>query len=365
MFKIEQRIIKGKKSKYYSFRGTFKNSLGQSQHFNWTNTWQTNLSNAKIYVRNLEYKLDQFNLEFSKLKYSQLAELKKQDQIDTPSENTKKMIDRSVKYLGQYYVRDINNKIILDEAFKCYPMDERLKNNTWSDLNEHEQKKKSSRNNTINRSFISIASLVLHYGANELKCCSYMEVKRLPILSSNPLYFTPEEVYRCLQSTNHFQTKLLLMFLIYTGVRLGEALLVKWEDINLEEKTIQFYCPKTLSKRPIPTPIHFTLMKILMKVLDKRGYIFQWRKGWDNKKNNEGLYFNWHTMLMNAKVNSQKTPHKCRHTLTTWLRKYSKASTEDLKDIVGWKSDQTVSVYNHMLPETATKLIQKLPQFQI
>ena len=102
-----------------------------------------------------------------------------------------------------------------------------------------------------------------------------------------------------------------------------------------------------------------------MKVLDKRGYIFQWRKGWDNKKNNEGLYFNWHTMLMNAKVNSQKTPHKCRHTLTTWLRKYSKASTEDLKDIVGWKSDQTVSVYNHMLPETATKLIQKLPQFQI
>ena len=38
---------------------------------------------------------------------------------------------------------------------------------------------------------------------------------------------------------------------------------------------------------------------------------------------------------------------------------------EDLKDIVGWKSDQTVSVYNHMLPETATKLIQKLPQFQI
>ena len=365
MFKIEQRIIKGKLSKYFSFRGTYKNSLGQSKTFSWICTFQTDKNLAKQFVDNFENKLKQTNLIHAKIKYKDLAELKKDDDINPPSLKTKIMIDRTVKFLGNYYVQDITNKIIQKEAFKCYFLDERLRKSAWSDLNEHEREKKSSRNNSINRAFIGISSLVLHYGANELKCCSYMTVNRLPILEKQPLYFTPDEVSRCLQSTSHFQTKLLLMFLIYTGVRLGEALPVKWEHINFDEKypTIQFYCSKTLTQRPIPTPIHKTLLKFLKQVNDQRGYIFQWREAWSNKKDGEGLYMNWRYMLEQAKVNINKTPHKCRHTLATWLRKYAKSNVADLKEIVGWKSDKTVSIYNHMFPETVNEQISKLPEF--
>tara|TARA_R100001463_G_scaffold25735_9_gene60801 strand:+ start:1308 stop:2411 length:1104 start_codon:yes stop_codon:yes gene_type:complete len=367
MFKIEQRTIKGKKSKYYSFRGTFKNDLGQSKTFSWVCTFQTDYKLAKKFVDNYENKLKQTNLVHAKIKFNTLASLKKDDDISPPSEKTKKMIDKVVDYLGNYYVQDITNKIIQREAFKCYPLDERLRKSAWSDLNQHEQEKKSSRNNSINRGFIGIASLILHYGANELKCCQYMTVNRLPILEKEPMYFTKEEVERCLASTSHYQTKLLLMFLIYTGVRLGEALPIKWEDINFDEQkpTIQFYSTKTLSKRPIPTPIHKTLLRYLAQSNERKGYIFQWREAWSNKKDGEGLYQNWRYMLEQAKVDTKKTPHKCRHTLATWLRKYAGSSVADLKEIVGWKSDKTVAIYNHMLPETANIQIGKLPDFKI
>ena len=72
---------------------------------------------------------------------------------------------------------------------------------------------------------------------------------------------------------------------------------------------------------------------------------------------------NWRYMLEQAKVNTKKTPHKCRHTLATWLRKYAKSNVADLKEIVGWKSDKTVSIYNHMFPETVNEQISKLPEF--
>ena len=363
MFKIEQRKIKGKLSKYYSFRGTYKNEFNQTKTFSWICTFQTDYKLAKKFVNNFENSLKNTNLDYAKIKFKDLAELKKQDNINPPSEKTIKMIDRTVKYLGNYNVSNITNTVIQTEAFKCYKLDDRLRRSAYSDLNEHEQQYKSSRNNTINRSFIGIASLILHYGANELKCCSYMTINRLPILDKLPMYFTPDEVSRCLQSTSHFQTKLLLIFLIYTGARLGEVLPIRWEDINYEEKTIHFYCPKTLTKRPIPTPIHKTLYKFLMKVNDRKGYIFQWRQAWSNKKDGEGLYQNWRYMLEQAKVDTNKTPHKCRHTLATWLRKYAKADVQDLKQIVGWKSDKTVAIYNHMMPETANDKISKLPEF--
>ena len=154
MFKIEQRIIKGKLSKYYSFRGTYKNDIGQSKTFSWICTFQTDKKLAKQFVDNFENKLKQTNLTHAKIKYKTLAELKKDDDINPPSLKTKSMIDRTVKFLGNYYVQDITNKIIQKEAFKCYSLDERLRKSAWSDLKEHEQEKKSSRNNSINRAFI-------------------------------------------------------------------------------------------------------------------------------------------------------------------------------------------------------------------
>ena len=52
MFKIEQRKIKGKLSKYYSFRGTYKNEFNQTKTFSWICTFQTDYKLAKKFVNN-------------------------------------------------------------------------------------------------------------------------------------------------------------------------------------------------------------------------------------------------------------------------------------------------------------------------
>ena len=60
-------------------------------------------------------------------------------------------------------------------------------------------------------------------------------------------------------------------------------------------------------------------------------------------------------------IKKMETPHKCRHTFATWLRKYSACDIQDLKDIGGWKDEKSVKVYSHIMPDTMPKKINLLP----
>ena len=81
-------------------------------------------------------------------------------------------------------------------------MEDYLRRTPYSNLSEEEKKRKSAKLNTINRNFICPVSLVLNF-ASAKRLCEKMVIKRFKLLPErDPIYFTPEEVARCLQSTS-------------------------------------------------------------------------------------------------------------------------------------------------------------------
>ena len=227
------------KSNIYYINGTF-NYEGQTKVIKNISAKTDKLGEANKFIYHLIERLKKDINCTKSYKFKGIAEEKKQDVDKPPSIKTIKLIDKVVTYLGSYDVRNITNKLIKEKAFECYPMEEHLKNSAYSDLSESEKKQKSARFNTINRSFICPASLVINY-ANQLGKSHKMVISRLKLIERDPIYFTPEEVDRCMKTTSMFQIKLLMMFCIYTGARLQEALNCKWEHINFDNDEIKLW----------------------------------------------------------------------------------------------------------------------------
>ncbi|WP_231117729.1 site-specific integrase, partial [Streptococcus dysgalactiae] len=61
-------------------------------------------------------------------------------------------------------------------------------------------------------------------------------LRRLPQQQKEMAYYTPEQFkqFDALFKENEYQFQLLYRVLMYTGVRIGEALALTWEQINLE-----------------------------------------------------------------------------------------------------------------------------------
>ena len=346
-------------SKIYYISGTFDHK-GKKKLIKNKSTKTTDKTEAKAFLEWYEDQLKNNLVGNQNPDFEYVANLKMKDTFKPTSLKTDNLIKKVVEHIGDVKVRDIDNNFIRDLGFKMYPMDDNIKYAADIDLSEQEKLKRSSRLNTINRNVVCPISLVLHYGAKQNpKLCDYMVVDRFKLVQRPAIYFTTEEFDRCLETKALFQIKLLLVFLCYTGARLQEALNCKWSDI----KDDKIYLWESKGDKGREIYIHPRLKGWLNCVNDRGIYVFQWRKAWDNKKDSEGLYFNWREMLRNADVSLNKLPHKCRHTFATWGRKAG-WTLEDLQEIGGWKDKKSVEVYSHIMPETKVSRILELPNDQ-
>jgi len=358
------------KTQNYYINGTF-NHNGKTLYIKNKSTKQNDKNLAKLF---LEYYEEQMRNDVAGKKdptFEYTAKLKMKDDYKPTSIKTDIMIKKIITKIGDIKLSKISNEFIRKIGSELYPIDKNILYASDTDLSEQEKLKKSSRQNTINRCVISPISLVLHYGAKQTPpLCDYLVVDRYKILDRPPIYFTYDEFDRCLEIKAIFQIKLLLVFLCYTGARLQEALNVKWSDIketNLDPdgtKNYEMHLWEGKGDKGRNIYIHPRLKKWLDKINNKGVYIFQWRKAWDNKKDSEGLYFNWREMLKNADIELNKLPHKCRHTFATWGRKKG-WTLEDLKEVGGWKDRKSVEVYSHIMPETKISRIKELPDQKI
>ena len=76
----------------------------------------------------------------------------------------------------------------------------------------------------------------------------YNEVLKNPVVMSSiksqktskkiPLYLTREEIEKLLVATTNPKHRLLIELMISSGLRVSECVNLKYQDINLEEKTI-------------------------------------------------------------------------------------------------------------------------------
>ena len=136
----------------------------------------------------------------------------------------------------------------------------------------------------------------------------------------------------------------LLVFLVMTGIRLGEALALEWKQIDLERGVMVIYGYQTKRKTTFVVPLHAEVVKLLRK---RRGKIKD-EKVFRHSKINFIRAFK--QALKRAGLDPSIRVHDLRHTFITRLLAKG-AIPPKVAALVGHKRLETTMRYAHLTPE--------------
>lgn len=179
------------------------------------------------------------------------------------------------------------------------------------------------------------------------------KVKKLPQASERIRYLTNEEIPRLLSCcAAHIFT--VVVCALYTGMRKGEILGLKWIDVDLEhdiihvEETLEEETTKTGERRDVPlSPI---LKEELLKMERNGEYIFpvgDFRKAWISSLKRAGITdFKFHDL---------------RHTFASHLVMNGETLVT-VKELLGHKSIEMTMKYAHLAPDARENAIKRLSE---
>lgn len=175
----------------------------------------------------------------------------------------------------------------------------------------------------------------------------------------------PEEIARMYHAAAK-HIKPLIVLLALTGLRMGEALALQWEDVNLEKKWLIVKKSKTGRSRGVP--MHNALIHELSKVHPSK------RTGSVIKTQSMKAYrrsYRGGNMARKARNTAAEkanigriTWHDLRHTCATWLQRAGIAR-ETRQDILGHSRGAVHDTYIHVPSNALIDAIQTLPDFTL
>lgn len=143
-----------------------------------------------------------------------------------------------------------------------------------------------------------------------------------------------------------------VQFLFLTGCRVGEALKLRWEDIDLDRSILVFREGKT-GTRKHPMSSKLTEMIISLPSRDSSPWVFPSR---DPSKQRVDLKKTWANICMRAEIENVRL-HDIRHTVLTDLAAVTDIKTVAL--IAGHKSTDTTNRYLHEREERTQKAMER------
>lgn len=359
---LVKKLKSGNTTTYYSVRGqiTFKSERLQVK----PTPIGSNLSKAQIQKRLQE-------IEVEKLKELKDIYLEKNPKLygfkemtylllndrEAPNPGRVSTFKKNAEILGNRLITDIKQRDIDSIAYKRYPELIKYKTIKLSQIyNLKERQKVSSLHNTVNTMVMIPIGKVLHF-AHYQGYCPYIKLKYFQTLNRKNMYrpkYSVLEIKKCIEYEHKdFQIVFLFVFLLFTGVRIAEALRIHWEDLDNEDNKVIDLDRKIL--RIIPNkdgtwtdkPMHPILYSWFQKVIDKSGYLFEWRSQSENKNKPNGLIPRWNSMQEFAGIdisNKRKKRHALRHTITSMLSD-SGGSLQELMDFNGWVDERSALGY--------------------
>jgi len=176
------------------------------------------------------------------------------------------------------------------------------------------------------------------------------------------------QVEKLIDHADSFKTQLMIMFMVQSGMRVGELTNFKIEWINFESKSIYIqenetpvkWSPKRDSARRIP--LSDQILKNLERQIGKRklGYVFQSQK---SKGKDGNTYRRYEYRSIGKKINNlffevfgkkKKRPtHIFRATYASHLLK-EKVDLESIRKLLGHSDIRTTLLYIRNLPDFAS-----------
>ena len=177
---------------------------------------------------------------------------------------------------------------------------------------------------TRNRQAMRPAAAVLHYAAaNEL--CSYLRIPLFREKRPETRAVDLRTARGLVKAAPQGAKRLLLLWLFRHGMRIGDTLRVRCEDIDLKRRIYRSHVSKT--DRWIEHPLHEDVFLELAnsKLLKGEGWLFPWRSRW--------AVYRWLKPIRRS-LGIAFTPHMARHSLGRWLNEAG-ASLRTIMDTLG------------------------------
>jgi integrase len=228
---------------------------------------------------------------------------------------TTKGLDKAEAYFGQTLVKDITEGSIHTMAKELYP---------------------NATGATLNRAAIVPVQAVINHAAKS-KLCARIKVERYKVAEKVKDIATLEWVnaFR-IEASPHVGALALFMYL--TGARVGEALDLQWEDVDLPERTALIRESKQSKERVSHLPAPLVAALANLEHIPNRG-VFGYAKSPD-------LRNAWVGAIKRAKI-KRLTPHSCRHGFATGLLRRG-VDVVTVAWLGGWKTAaQVLKTYGH------------------
>lgn len=135
-----------------------------------------------------------------------------------------------------------------------------------------------------------------------------------------------------------------VLMMIYTGLRPGELLTIKNEDINIKERYMRGGM-KTVAGINRVIPLNKKIIPLIENRMSDKEYLIDSIKGRNNKARYDTYKRDWDALMKH--LNMKHNPHDCRHTFAT-IMDNADANKTSVKRIMGHASRSVTSkVYTH------------------
>lgn len=186
-------------------------------------------------------------------------------------------------------------------------------------------------------------------------------------------FLSPEDAFAILDAAESVDPEMarLLTFLLYTGCRIGEAMAMRWENVNLAESTASVINSKNGNPREMK--LRPEIVEALTPHKQIEGKVFRFKQGGHRN-----------FLFLNAKVTACGLPavkrpargkkqivpvyrfgwvtfHTFRHTWATWMRRYGGADLQGLVGTGQWDDQRSVARYAHTHAHEEWDRIERLP----
>ena len=233
---------------------------------------------------------------------------------------------------------------------------------------------------TRNRQALAPIAAVLHHAADR-GLMPWRRIRRFREVRAPFRWLRPDEADRLIEAcAPHLRP--LVIVLLYTGARLGEALDLDWAEVDLGKARLVFLDTKNGTDRGVP--LCQRALVALANLKGRQGRVFrrpdgqpyadkerlgggQIKTAWRGACVRAGLA---EPVLRDGKPRLDRrgkplqrpvvTPHDCRHSWATWLY----AETRDLRQLMelgGWRTLEMVTRYAHVNPDHLRPAIDLLP----
>jgi integrase len=220
-----------------------------------------------------------------------------------------------------------------------------------------QKKHMTAKEATVNR-YLALIRAILRRAVNDWEWLEKAPHVRLyPEPARRVRWLLLEQAKRLLGLLPEHQSHAML-FALSTGLRAGNVLGLRWEQVDLGRRVCWFYADQTKNGEDLSVSLNDDAMAVLN---ERRGINAEWVFTYNDKRIKRLTTHAWYKALKLAGIRNFRW-HDLRHTWASWLVQEG-VPLFALQEMGGWKTANMVRKYAHLSPAHNLQYAQKISYF--